>query len=202
MTRYEGADGPGRIKGLAFREFAIWYAEHVDADHTSSVVRELEPVYPNVFDVGRRGYGILPTRWYEARLVHRFLDQLVGPQLDSEIDRLTQAAANDIMGRTLSGVYAFLFSALASPELYARHANKLWGLHYDSGTSAIVQQSATEATLRYAGWRGHHPLICRLNMAAAVPIYQAVGCTNVRWTRLACVDHGKPMCEMLVRWDP
>lgn len=191
----------GRVKGVAFREFAMWYATHVNADHTRSVVRALAAEYPDVFDSDRPGYGILATRWYDASVVHAFLDQLLVSHNRRDIERLAQAAAIDIMNRTINGVYKFLFSAVASPKLYARHANKLWGLHYDTGTAHIELRGETEAFARYADWDGHHRIICQLNMSAAVPIYDAMGCANTRWEKLACVSDGHAACEMLIRWD-
>lgn len=202
MTRPTATVEMGHIKGVAFREFAVWYGEKVSADHVRSVVAGLEVSHPNVFDAARPGFGILSTRWYEARLVHVFLDRLVGPGGGEDIDRLAQDAANDIMGRTLSGVYRFLFSTFATPQLYARHANKLWSLHYDSGSTNVEQGRDCYAIARYTDWRAHHPLICKLNMSATVPIYGAMGCRNVRWVKTACVDEGNAACEMQIRWDP
>lgn len=202
MTQPTATASLGHIKGVAFREFAVWYGENVSENHVRAVVRALEAAHPDVFDSTRPGFGILSTRWYDARLVHAFLDRLVGPGGGDDIDRLAQSAANDIMGRTLSGVYRFLFSTFATPQLYARHANKLWSLHYDSGTTSIEPQRDGEAVALYRDWRGHHPLICKLNMSATVPIYGAMGCRNVRWVRTACVDQRDSMCAMRIHWDP
>lgn len=202
MTEHAIVEGAGNIKGVAFREFADWYADNVSADHIRSVVETLNPLYPNVFDASRRGFGILATRWYAAELVHAFLDRVVINHQGADIDELTQSAANDIMNKTLSGVYKFLFSAFATPQLYARHANKLWSLHYDSGVASVETVTETEARARYTNWRGHHPLICRLNMSATVPIYRAMGCPNVRWTKVSCIQDGATACAMVVRWDP
>lgn len=191
----------GHIKGVAFREFAVWYAKRISADHINTVVGNLEATYPGVFDRTRSSFGILATRWYDARLVHVFLDRLVSRAGGADLDKLAQDAATEIMGNTLSGVYKFLFSTFASPSLYARHANKLWSLHYDTGAVTIEARGDREALGRYDNWRSHHPLICRLNMSATLPIYQAMGCANVSWSKLACVDDGAAACEMLVRWD-
>jgi len=54
---------------------------------------------PNRFDSAREGFGILPTRWYAASLVHAFLDRLVSPQGGTDIDELTQAASIAIMNQ-------------------------------------------------------------------------------------------------------
>lgn len=191
----------GRIKGVAFREFAVWYATYVDADRARSVVRHLSEAHPDVFDWDRPGFGILATRWYDASVVHAFLDRLMASHNTAEIDRLTQAAATEIMNNTINGVYKFLFSTFASPKLYARHASKLWALHYDTGTAVVELRGDAGAFARYADWNAHHPIICKLNMSATVPIYQAMGCANTRWQKLACVGDGQPACEMSIQWD-
>lgn len=191
----------GRIKGVAFREFAVWYADNISAPRVREVVLSLDHHYPNLLDADRPGFGILVTHWYPAELVHAFLDHLAEPHTAAELDRITQDAATDIMNRTLSGVYKFLFSAVASPSLYAKHVGKLWGLHYDTGTVANEHVRDTEALMRYVEWHSHHPLICKLNMSASIPIYAAMGCKNVRWRKLACVSEGQRACALSVNWD-
>lgn len=190
----------GHIKGVAFREFATWYAEHVSAEHVRTVVRNLEPVYPNTLDAERPGYGILATRWYDAGLVHAFLDRLVAPHGGADVDRLAQDAALAIMNHTLSGVYKFLFSTFATPDLYARHVNKLWSLHYDSGTTVVEKRGDDDTVVRYLDWKSHHPLICKLNMSATTPIYTAMGLADVSWRKLSCVSEGQTACALSVRW--
>jgi hypothetical protein len=109
------------------------------------------------------------------------------------------------MGRTLRGVYKFLFSAFATPELYARHAQKLWSLHYDNGSVHIdnePRQGANNiAHARVTRWISHHPFVCKLNGAATLPIYEAMGCHDVRWDTTACQSKGDDYCEWLVHWS-
>jgi len=37
-------------------------------------------------------------------------------------------------------------------------------------------------------------------MAAAYPIYEAMGCKNVKSTRIGCVSDGAAKCESVVIW--
>lgn len=201
LTTLTKPTGLGRIKGVAFREFAVWYADNISARRVCEVVLSLDHQYPNQLQADRPGFGILVTQWYQAELVHGFLDLLAEPHTAAELDRITQDAATDIMNRTLSGVYKFLFSAVASPSLYAKHVSKLWGLHYNTGTVVNEHVRDNEALMRYVEWHSHHPLICKLNMGASVPIYSAMGCKNVQWRKLACVSDGQRACTLSVTWD-
>jgi hypothetical protein len=52
----------------------------------------------------------------------------------------------------------------------------------------------------FVGWNSHHPFSCQLNMAAAKPIYDAMGCKNVRYQRLGCISRGAAKCQLEVSW--
>jgi hypothetical protein len=188
----------GHIKGAAFGEFVAWYAVHVDAVELREAIDQVELEHPGTFDPEREAFGILSSRWYPAELVHELLDCIVEGKPSAMLQQIAERASRDIMAKTLSGVYRFLFSTFATPERYARHAGRLWDMHYDSGEISI---DAVEGGWhsRISAWRGHHPFICRLNMAATVPIYEAMGCQDVRYRQLACVSDGAAACESLVR---
>ena len=108
------------------------------------------------------------------------------------------------MGNSLRGVYKFLFSTFASPDLYARHAQKLWTLHYDNG-AVLIENGPDEGPRRVASsrivrWISHHPFMCKLNGAATVPIYQAMGCRDVVCEAVACVERGGDHCGWHASW--
>ena len=166
------------------------------------MLHELEPLHANVFDLDREGFGVLPSRWYPAEVVHDLLDRLIEDRPPGELEQLAREAAYDIMSKSLKGVYGFLFSTLASPERYARHIDRVWQMHYDSGNVSITPtDNPREWRARYASWRGHHPFICKLNMAAAVPIYETMGCKHVTCTQTSCVANGADQCESLIRFS-
>lgn len=56
------------------------------------------------------------------------------------------------------------------------------------------------AHTRVVRWASHHPFVCKLN-GAATPIYEAMGCRDVRHDTIACVSNGDEHCEWLVRWS-
>lgn len=191
----------GNIKGAVIREFALWHEQRFGRGRISAVVRELEPLYPEVLDAKREAYGLLASEWYPAPLVHTLLDRLTEGANDAELTRLAEDAANVIMGRTLRGVYRTLFGMVASPDRFARFGHSLWGQHYDTGRNDIERCDANTHRVRYIAWHAHHPFICRMNMASSRPIYEAMGCKDVRYVPQGCVSRGSPICENLIRWS-
>ena len=187
------------------REFVLYCEQHDDRERVQRALRGLLEAYPRMVDPSRSGGGILASRWYPAELVHVLVDQLIAERGEAELKSLAQHAADVIMRRTLSGVYRVLFSTFATPDLYARHAARLWSLHYDNGLVEVSNKPRKgghhEAHSRISRWLSHHRFICMLNGAAARPIYELMGCDNVHYDTLACVSRGDPSCEWLVHWS-
>ncbi len=187
----------GNIKGAAFRELLVYYARAVSAPRVREAVSktgrsELAP--------DRDDFGVLQNTWYRAELVHEILDRLTEGFSEIELEKLAQDAAIHVMGVTLRGIYKTMFSLIATPERYARHVPKLWRVHYDNGEPAVVTRSPGEHHITFMAWRSHHPFGCRLNMAAALPIYAAMGCKDVRWRRAHCKSRGGDHCTCIVTW--
>lgn len=196
---------PGSVKGLVLRELVLFCEEHDDRIRVLRALGAIDRSYPNVFDPEQAGGGILPSKWYPADVVHALLDALLEGRGELEKSALARRAAQTIMSNTLRGVYRFLFSTFASPERYAKHANKLWSQHYDSGDVQIENRRrnglSDVAHIKVLRWLSHHDFICRMHGEAAVPIYEAMGCRDVRCERIACVSDDAPQCEWLVRWS-
>jgi hypothetical protein len=190
----------GRIKGVAFGEFVDWYAAARDTVEVERAVERVSPQFPDVFDLARPNYGILASHWYDARVVHALLDELTAGKPEEELERMAAEAAAAIMGKTIRGVYKAVFSIMVSPARYAKHIDKLWGLHYDSGTPVVELVGPKQHRVHYTGWRSHHPMICRLNRAAGPAIYGAMGCKDVVSRRVGCVSEGAARCESLITW--
>jgi hypothetical protein len=192
----------GRIKGVAFGEFLGWYAKRygrpaVEGAIYRAAARDADGLVPS-----GANFGVLASRWYPAELVHELLDRLTRGWPDDELDDIARDAAVHIMGRTLRGVYRTMFSLLATPERYVRYSDKLWGTHYDTGTLVFRVLGPGTHQVTYSNWTSHHPFICRMNMASSLPIFEAMGCKNVRYERQACVSEGAPDCRNLVQWEP
>jgi hypothetical protein len=195
----------GNVKGAVLREFVLFCEQHDDRERLKRALEALREAYPQDVDPARSGGGFLASRWYPAELVHVLVDEVVKGRGPHEQEALARHAAKVIMGRTLSGVYRFLFSTFATPDLYARHANKLWSLHYDNGQVQIDNKPRegmrSVACSRVVRWVSHHSFVCKLNAAAAIPIYEALGGRDVRYETIACVSEGGVHCEWLVHWS-
>jgi hypothetical protein len=198
----ESAPELGKIKGVAFGEFLGWYAKR----HGRPVVEDAIYRAPTGDAEGllpaNVNFGVLASRWYSAELVHDLLNRLTRERSDQELEDMARDAAAYIMGRTLRGVYRTMFSLLATPERYVRYSDKLWRTHYDTGTLVFRVLGEGTHQVTYSNWTSHHPFICRMNMASSVPIFEAMGCKNVRYQRQSCISEGAPNCKNLVRWDP
>lgn len=195
----------GNVKGAVLREFVLFCEQHDDRERLTRALGALREAYPQDVAPARSGGGFLTSRWYPAELVHVLVDEVTKGRSAAAQQELAQRAAKVIMGRTLSGVYRFLFSTFATPDLYARHVNKLWGMHYDNGQVQIDNKPRdgvrSVAHQRVVRWISHHPFVCKLNAAAAIPIYEALGGRDVRYETIACVADGDVCCEWLVHWS-
>lgn len=190
----------GNIKGLAFAEFVTWYATTQSRRAVLEAIEALQPRYPDVFDPDRKAFGLLASRWYPAEVVHELLDRLIAGRGPDELDRMARDASRTIMNKTIRGVYKTAFALLVTPDRYIKYVDKIWGLHYDTGTPVLTKPAPDTHQLRYEAWAGHHPFICRLNSAAGYPIYTAMGCRDVEVERLGCISEGASVCEVRITW--
>jgi hypothetical protein len=190
----------GKIKGVAFFEFLAWYERRYGARLVEAAIRTVEERYGEGLDPTRTGFGVLASRWYPAGLVHDLLDQLVQVRAPAELEAMAVDAAEYIMGRTLRGVYRAVFSMFGTPDRYARHIDKLWSMHYDTGRILVDDTKPLFHRVKYSGWKGHHSFICRMNMASSLALYGAMGCREVKYERIGCVSDGASHCENVVRW--
>jgi hypothetical protein len=109
-------------------------------------------------------------------------------------------ASRAIMNRMLRGVYKTLFQLMATPARYQRFGPKLWAAYYDSGQFRIDMPDEKTAICMVSNWNAHHQFICDLNCAAAVPVYEMMGCKSARVLRTECVSLGSPRCEFVTNW--
>jgi hypothetical protein len=199
MSTTESA--PAHIKGAAFREFLKWYAEQQGPGRLAEHVEALPTSARAEFDAGAPVLGVLASRWYPASTVHRLLDEIARGRSAEELRALATEGARVVMDATLHGIYRVLFSWMANPERYARHAHRLWNVYYDSGVFEVTPQPDGHSAVSIVrGWRAHHPVICELNRGAAIAIYEAMGCSDVECDRTSCVDEGAEECRFVTSW--
>jgi hypothetical protein len=197
----EPAAGKGKIKGAAFREFVAWVEKDRGPEALARLVTGLAADDQRQYLPGRPALGLLAATWYPAALIHRFLDELTVGLPDAELERMARKGAEYTMQTNLRGVYRSLFSLFVSPKIYAMGMQQLWNLHYDSGRVGNLEAGPNRHRAVIHDWRGHHPFICRLNMAAVFPLYGAMGCRDLVAEREACVSSGDAMCAWNITWS-
>jgi hypothetical protein len=196
----EGARS-GRIKGSAFREFLRWVGEQYGPALVEQALVGLPPATRAMLDAGKVGFGILPSAWYPAPVVHAILETFLAGKSARERAEMARAGARATMDRTLRGVYGVLFSALATPELYMRFGQRLWNAYYDSGTVIMDMPSPGRLRSRIFDWPGHHRFICDMNQHAGAFILEAMGKAVLGTSRSECVATGGRECRMDVTWQ-
>jgi hypothetical protein len=191
----------GSIKGLAFREFLRWYAQIEGPGAIVSSITRMSAKERNHFNLANDTFGVLPSVWYPAELVHRFLDRISHGVPRTDLERMARAAAVPVMRRMIYGIYEYAFSRLVSPSRWVALRQHIWDLYYDTGVleSEIVDLHTVRTS--FHGWNGHHPLACMLTRASNIAIYSAMGLANVTVDLSHCVSEGHHECEVWVRWE-
>jgi hypothetical protein len=151
---------PGRIKGAAFREFVAWYEQELGRAQLLTLLRSIPDDLRRELelDPARESLGILSSRWYPADAIHALLDAIIAGIDPDRRRESIERAADAVMRATLRGVYRILFEWLATPDRYARFADRLWRSYYDSGRASGLHDPrlgiAQRTALRHERGRG------------------------------------------------
>ncbi len=192
--------GPGNIKGLAFREFLQWHNAHYGPAKIVHAISTLPATERATFDLNAPAFGILPSRWYPASLVHALLDAASGARSEAVLENMAREASVAIMNSMMNGVYTFAFSQLASPSRWIALRQQVWDLYYDTGTIHSEYMTERSICTWFTGWLGHHPLACMLTRSANLAIFRAMGFSDVEIQLTRCVTRDDHRCEVLIRW--
>lgn len=190
----------GRIKGSAIRELVLWYERRHDPSLVRAVARAMPAELDADLDPDAPGLGILATRWYDARVVHLLLDATVAKHPPGSRDALLRDGLREVVRDAGRGMYAFVLGQLASPALYARNIQRLWGLLQDTGERRIELVGDTGAISITRAWRGHHPLACRVNQHMMAALLEAMGKRDVHFEVQSCVSDGRADCRYRFTW--
>lgn len=190
----------GQIKGLAFREFLRWYSEQHGSGPIVSAITRMGAQQRSLFNLATDAYGVLPSAWYPAELVHRILDRVSEGMSRPELEQMARDAATPIMGAMIDGVYQYAFSRLVSPGRWLALRQYIWDMYYDTGVLESELLDANTVRTWFYAWRGHHPLACLLTRSSNLAIYRAMGCTDVHIELSRCVSQGHRECEVWVRF--
>jgi hypothetical protein len=187
-------------KGAALTSFLEWYAALAGPVKLDAALDTIPEDYRRQLDRTQRSMGILPATWYPALLVHALLDAIVKQVGATDIDDFAERAGRAVTEKLIGGLYAGLFRSMASPDLYAKYAPKLWRSYYRMGRVEAEVVDSGETRVRMSEWPGHHPLVCDINRAAAGLIFQKMGCAKVESVRTRCVHGGQRYCEVVLTY--
>jgi hypothetical protein len=189
-----------RIKGAAFREFIAWLGETYGKQELERVVRHIPDQKRASFRLDEPTLGVLASSWYEASVVHAFLDALAVGRSDDEVDRIATRGSIAALERTLSGVHRALLRVVGSPDLHARFAQRLWSTYYTDGVVRSTRVAPTRQRIAFSQWRSHHPTLCKITTASDRVIFPSMGLRGVSVTQDTCVVRGDPDCAHFVDW--
>ena len=143
---------------------------------------------------------LLPNVWYDIRMAHAMVDEMLGHAPAGSQATLARDAARVAVAESARGIYRFVLMQVASPELYARHVQRLWRLLHDCGTREIRIVSPGEADSEIRDWPGHHPLLCVFTNETMAALFEVMGARNVVVRRELCVSENAPICRTHISW--
>jgi hypothetical protein len=189
-----------KVKGAPVAVFFRWLRDTRGSAVAAEMVEAVEPQYRELFDATKPNLGIISSSWYPAAPLHQMLDRLLRGRSREEVTELVRGSAEAVISDTLHGVYRVLFSAMMSPERYARNAQKLFSRYYDQGT--MIKEAGPKSHLStIRDWRAHHPFFCGQILYTSVYVYQAMGCKQVQSKRLSCISTGAKECAFEISWS-
>jgi len=171
-------------------------------------VTEGSPAYARVFDgltpadraeLGGDAQEILASAWYDARIVHKVLENVFGDLDEAKRRTFARDAARQGMRPLRTGIYHFVAQQILSPRLYARHVQWLFRLLHDTGERRI-EMGDHQALSITGNWAGHHPILCLLVQETTAALFETLGCKDVTVEPLRCVADGHRDCRCTLRW--
>lgn len=180
----------------------LWYERNFGRAFHADVIDRLAPDDRSRVTEGEPALGIVASTWYPSSILFVVVDSVMEGKSRAERSRIIREANADVVARLSKGLYRALFRMVASPELYARHIQRLWNVLHDTGerTVVIVRPGIADSTIR--NWPGHHPVLCEVATETMRAVFEAMGCGQVRVDRLSCVGDGARMCRAIVYYLP
>jgi len=189
-----------RIKGTALMPVLSWYVEAFGKDRIATAVTRIAPEVRAEITIADGVPRLIPSAWYDVRLAHALLDETLGQTPEKDRSRIARDAARAGVQASARGVYRFMLAQLGSPELYARHIQRVWGLLHDTGQREVRIVAPGEADSEIRDWPGHHPILCALTNETMAAVFEIMGARDVVLRREQCVSDGAPLCRTHVSW--
>jgi hypothetical protein len=195
-----GEETLGYIKGSATLEFLVWCRRDRGDARVREALGRLMREDRAHFDFDHDAYGLLPSMWYPARVMHHALDELTRGLDDAGLADLARRAGKALVDAKMKGLQRVLFTLFVSPEKYCKLVQRAWDLNYDTGRVEQIVLSDTCQDGRVTGWRGHHAFLCRLNGEVKAELFRRMGCKDVRQGPRRCVAAGDKYCGSTLTW--
>ncbi len=191
---------PSRIKGAAIREFLVYVRDQMGEDAIVALTSDIPREYEGLIDPRHPSFAVLPSTWYDARFVHAILDASVGGLPPDRQEQLVRDGTLYMMERTLGGPYKqFFLRVFLSPDVYVKHAQKLWNLHFDEGRLSVTRTRDNTLLWEMRAWRGYHPMIHRIVVASEPYVFGSMGLSNVYAERVP--PREGVVCSHRIVWD-
>jgi hypothetical protein len=191
--------GKGSIRGAGILEWLRWQQLRFGDQAAIAALRHVASPARDCFDPALPYLGVDPQKWYPAESFHALLDVVVKPLEPSVLATFVDEAARMTMEGLMKRSMAPFASALSSVERYTRVNNALFRLTHDTGRVQIHLRGPRHHETTITGWLSHHPVTCRFIAMCQVPIYEKMGCTDLR-IRPTCVDNGALACGCVATW--
>jgi hypothetical protein len=188
------------VRGASFLEGLRWYARVHGEEHLFQMVAAIPSPWRDLVDPERPALGVQPSSWYPSELINAIWDVVTDHLSPSERTTLARDCATAVMNGTLHGVYRVLFNLLATPERFAKNAQRLWDANYDTGTVTMRLTGPSTMLGATTGWRGHHAFACEITHFAGLATLEAMGCRDVRSSLSCLLDNGGRTCEGVFTW--
>lgn len=184
------------------REFLLWYERKFGQGFHADVLERLAPDDRRRVTANEPALGIVASTWYPSSILFAVVDSVMEGKSRPERSRIIREANADVVKRLTKGLYRALFRMVASPELYARHIQRLWNVLHDTGERSVVIVQPGIADSIIQNWSGHHPVLCEVATETMRAVFEAMGCGGVRVDRISCVGDGAHMCRAIVYYLP
>ena len=194
-----GLTGKGCIRGAGIIEWLRWQSSRFGEQAATAALRHVPSPARDCFDPSLPHLGVDPQKWYPAESFHALLDVVTKPLEPAVLDAFVDEAARMTMEGLLKRTLAPFASAMTSVERYARVTNALFRLTHDTGRVQIISRGPRSHETTISGWLSHHPVTCRFIAMCQVPIYEKMGCTDLR-IRPNCVASGALACGCVATW--
>jgi hypothetical protein len=194
------ATGPGKTKGMGWVEQIRCYQSLHGRDKLIAAVRKMPDKWRQGIDETHPSLGVLDATWYFEEQRNAFFDAIVADLTLLQQQTLARAMSKAVMERSVRGLHRMIFTIMATPERFVKHAQSLWDVHHDTGQLRMTQLSPTSIEAAVLDWPTHHPFGCMLNHYSCMVTLEAMGCFDMSERRVCLSTTHTSECVGVYYW--